>query len=107
MAETPAIRIRFTDEERRFLLDLEEFLPPHVKRRGVAPALHRLLKHAEGWDRLLAKPLREYLRREAMTVEQFAELAELEVSTVRDILTLRTRQPDHTTVAKIRAVIGD
>jgi hypothetical protein len=99
--------IRLTDDELEFLATLEEHQDPRVRRRGTGPAVHRLIGLARGWDALLAGPLREYLKREGMTVEEFAELAELEVGTVRDILTLETRQPDYRTVAKIRAVIGD
>lgn len=98
--------IRFEDKELAFLARLEAFQRPGVKRRGVGPALHRLIEHARGWDEVLAAPLRAYLVSEGMSVERFAELAGLEANTVHDILTLATRQPDHKTVAKIRGIIG-
>jgi hypothetical protein len=39
-------------------------------------------------------------------VEEFASLANMRPQTVRDILSLRTRKHDVTTVAKVRSVIG-
>lgn len=100
-------KIRLTSGELDFLDDLEAFQRPGVKRRGTGPAVHRLIEHARGWDALLAGPLRAYLRRENMTVEEFAGLAELEANGVYDILTLATRRPHQDTIDKIRAVIGD
>ena len=100
------IKVRLGDDEIAFLQDIELHVDPDVKRRGHGPAIHRLIALARAWDELHAKRLREYLRTEELTVEQFAELAELRPWTVRDILTLKTRHPDEKTVAKIRRFTG-
>jgi hypothetical protein len=99
--------IRFKEHEIDFLLVLEEFQHPDVKRRGVAPAIHRLIEVAMAWDKTLAGPVRAFLKANGMTPEAFAEAIETDAGTIRDILTLRTRRPDHTIVAKIRAMIGE
>jgi hypothetical protein len=104
--ETPKIQLRLTEGERAFLLELEEFNAPG-KRSGIGPAVHRLIEVAREWDSNgLSGRLRAYLRAEGVTVEEFASLANMRPQTVRDILSLRTRKHDVTTVAKVRSVIG-
>jgi hypothetical protein len=98
--------VRLLRSEIEFLESLEEYLPEKVKRRGKGPAIHRLIAVAREWDAWLAKPVRDFMRAEGMTVEEFAELAEVRPKTVTDILSLRTRQPELTTVQKIRRIVG-
>jgi hypothetical protein len=101
------VSIRLLDDEIAFLEMLEEHQGPKVKRRGVGPAVHRLIELAREWERVYAGPLRAYLGENGMTVEEFAERAGLEEGTVRDILTLQTRLPAMETKARIRGVIGE
>ena len=101
------VNVRLLDDEIAFLEEIEKYQGPGVKRRGVGPAIHRLIELARGWDRVYAASLRAYLEDRGLTPEEFAEEAGLEAGTVRDILTLQTRLPAMETKAKIRAVIGE